>query len=256
VWIKNEKGLSSAEILISVAFMGIMVFFSYQMLNRQKKMVVKVNQNVEATTVLFDMRKSLSGPGCKENLSGYGRILVAGNIQSLKKLVTYQDGTSTVQNIYGVNDSQPEPFSKTGLSIQSYELNPRGIAESLMPDKTYLIVNFNRGEVEGTLRRQIRVYTQETNGVITNCSLVPFARDAGSWTQVGKELHLKVKSVGIGTSELTTKFSLKGGLYATPPVGGCNNQTYGSFYFNSEYGRWELCTNRGVLPLTDRRKIP
>lgn len=254
--IRNQKGLSSTEILIAVAFLGIMVFFSYQMLMRQKIMVKKANQNVEATTLLFEMRKVLSGPGCKENLSGLNRIVAPGTINSLKKLVQFPDGTSDIEEVFATKARGGGSYSKTGLVVQSYQLDPKGIKETLRPDKTYLIVNFERGFEGPTMRRQIRVYTQETNGVITNCSLVPFIRSGGTWLQVGSELQLKAEKVGIGTGELTRKLNVKGGLYATPPAGGCNQNSYGSFYFNPAAGHWEVCVSNGVVPLVDNRRLP
>lgn len=256
MWIKDEKGLSSAEILIAFAFLGIMVFFSYQMLMRQRRVVIKVNQNLEATTILYEMRKSLSGAGCKENLAGYSRILNPGTIKFLKRLIRFEDGTSEIEQIYPIIDIGGDSFSETGLKIKSYELNPRGLNESLKTDKTYLLVDFHREEAEGPLRKQIRLYTKETNGVITNCSLVPFANETGSWAQVGKELQLKVKKLGVGTLDLSADVNILGGLNVSPPVGGCNSQSFGSIYFNNQVGYWELCTNRGVIPLVDKRVFP
>lgn len=254
--IRNQKGLSSTEILIAVAFLGIMVFFSYQMLMRQKTMVMKVNQNVEATTILYEMRKILNGPGCKENLAGLNRIVAPGGVVTLKKLVQYPDGTSAVEEVFGVKNQGTKDFSKTGLSIQSYQLDPKGIKETLRPDTTYLIVNFDRGFDGPTMRRQIRIYTQETNGVITNCSLVPFVRNAGTWLQVGTELQLKVDKVGIGTEQLSQRLNIQGGLYVTPMAGGCNQNSYGSFYYNPTGQYWEVCTSTGVVPLIDNRRLP
>ncbi len=260
MWIKdkifNERGLSSAEILISVSFLGIMVFFSYQMLERQKTMIKRVNQNVEATTLLFDMRKVLSGPGCKENLAGLNRIVVEGNIRLLKRLISYADGTSSVEEDFHVA-AHPQAYqSKTGLKIKAYSLNPRGLGEKLSPDKTYLIVDFDRTSADGAFRRQIRLYTQETNGVITNCSLVPFSRDSGGWSQEGRELKLRADKLGIGTTKLRERVNLRGGLYATPPVGGCNQNTEGAFFYNPDAKEWKLCTANGIVDLNDLRSLP
>ena len=256
VLIKNERGLSSTEVLIAIAFLGIMVFFSYQMLLRQQTMVKRVNQNVEATTLLFEMRKYLSGLGCKENLAGFSRILGPGTITSLKKLVTYPDGTSEIVNVFETSDLSKEPYSETGLKVRSYQLDPKGLNEPIRTDKTYLIVNFDRGFDGPGMRRQIKIYTQETNGVITNCSLVPFMRNSGAWLQVGNELKLKVDKVGVGTKDLRERLNIKGGLYATPPTGGCNQNSFGTVFFNSSAKAWELCTSKGVIPLTDSRRLP
>lgn len=252
----NELGLSSAEVLIAVAFLGIMVFFSYQMLERQKKVVNRANQNVEATTILYDMRKILTGPGCKENFSGYNRIAVTGTIRFLKRLTSFPDGTSSVEETYQVAE-HPEPFkSKTGLKIKSFSLNPRGLGEKLSPDKTYLVVHFDRTFAVGDFKRHIRLYTQETNGVITNCSLVPFARDSGGWAQEGRELKLLSDKLGVGTSELKDRLNIKGGLYATPPAGGCNKNTEGTLYFEPKKSSWVLCTRNGLIELRDKRSLP
>lgn len=256
MWIKDERGLSSAEILIAVSFLGIMVFFSYQMLERQKTMIIRVNQNVEATTLLFDMRKVLSGPGCKENLAGFNRIAVAGNVKFLKRLISYPDGTSSVEETYQTSDRQDAYQSKTGLKIKSFALNPRGLGEKLSPDKTYLVVTFDRTHADGDFQRQIRLYTQETNGVITNCSLVPFSRDSGGWSQEGRELKLRANKLGIGTTELKERLNLKGSLYALPPDGGCNDKVEGAIYYNPQNKVWNLCTPTGLVELKDQRRLP
>lgn len=254
--IRNQKGLSSTEILIAVSFLGIMVFFSYQMLLRQQNMVIKANQNVEATTILYEMRKVLSGPGCKENLAGLNRIVNPGNINSLKKITQFPDGTSEIEEVFVAKNTGAKKFSETGLKIQSYQLDPKGVKQTIRPDKTYLIVNFERGFDGPIMRKQIRIYTQETNGVITNCSLVPFIRSADNWLQVGSELQLKAEKLGVGTDQLTQKLNVKGGIFSTPPAGGCNQNSYGALFYNQISGHWELCTSKGIVSLIDNRSLP
>lgn len=254
--IKNQRGFSSTELLIAIAFMGIMVFYSYQMLVRQKRVVIRVNQNVEATTHVFEMRKLLQGAGCRENFRGYNRIQGPGAIMSLKALRQFEDGTSEIREVFKVAGMIADKESSTGLEIESYQLTPSGVKSMMRSDRTYLVVTFARSELKETFQKQIRIYTQELNGVITDCSLVPFNKNQGYFAQNAGELLFKKEKINLGATLPIGTVSVKGGYYATPPLGGCHSQTAGALYYDKKDKVWELCTLNGVRKLVDKRKLP
>lgn len=254
--IKSQKGFSSTELLIAVAFMGIMVFYSYQMLLRQKRMVMRVNQNVEATTFVYEMRKLLQGSGCRENFRGFNRIQPPGNILSLKALKQFEDGTSEVSEVYNVTTQEKEKASPTGLEVKSYELNPSGVNSSMRSDRTYLVITFERSGLKELFKKQIRIYTQEVNGTITDCSLVPFNKNQGFFAQNAGEIIFKGEKMNLGATYPIGTLSVKGGYYATKPIGGCNVRTEGTLFYDEKDKVWKLCTQAGVRPLIDKRKLP
>lgn len=253
---KNQDGFGSTELLISVFFLLIMVFFSYQMLKRQEQTVVFANQNVEATTLIFQMRSLLVGGGCSENFSGFSRQLPEGNIKALKKTVIYDDGSFEVKETFPIESYGVQDFTKTGLKVAGYSLDPRGMNRTTRGDRVYLYVRFKRGAEKEYLIKTITIYIQENQGIIENCSLSPFARSLGKWTDLGKELTYKRGNVGIKTNDLKAALSVKGSIYVENNLNICDGSHRGVFGYDQKKKLWTICTQRGMEPLIDKRTLP
>lgn len=219
-------------------------------------MVMRVNQNVEATTYVYEMRKLLQGSGCRENFRGFNRIQPPGNILSLKALRQFEDGTSEISEVYSVTSLENEKPSSTGLEISSYELNPSGVKSSMRSDRTYLVVTFSRQGLNESFKKQIRIYTQEVNGTITDCSLVPFNKNQGHFAQNAGEVLFKGSKMSLGATAAKSELNVKGGYFATKPLGGCNRTTEGTLYYESKEKVWKICTFKGLRSLVDKRKLP
>jgi len=252
----NEDGFGSTELLISVFFLLIMVFFSYQMLKRQEQTVIFANQNVEATTIIFQMRSLLVGAGCSENFSGMNRQSAEDEIKSLKKTIIYDDGTFEVKETFPVESYGVQDFSKTGLSVESYSLDPKAVNRSKRGDRVYLYVRFKRGEEREYLVKTITIYIQHKLGIIENCSLSPFARSLGKWTNFGKELIYKRGNVGIKTNNIKAALNIKGSLYVEKKLNTCDSSHRGIFGYDPRKKVWTICGPGGNLPLFDKRKLP
>lgn len=215
-------------------------------------MVIRVNQNIEVTTVLNNIRDTLSAGGCKENLAGFSRITPRGQIKQLNEVLKYLDGTSSINQKYSIERGQGASWSQTGLELVGFSLNPKGLDETIRPDRTYLLIHLLRAQLEEEIVRSVRLYTKETNGVITDCSLVPFVNTQEIWEQAGVELKLKGDSLSIGTQESTALLNVKGGIYSTAKLVACSADSLGLIQMDERQGLWTLCTKRGVIPLLDR----
>lgn len=215
-------------------------------------MVMRVNQNIEVTTVLNSIRETLSAGGCKENLAGFSRVTPRGQITQLNEVLKFLDGTSTVNEKFSTKRGEGKNWSVTGLELAGFSLDPKGLGETIRPDRTYLLVHFLRGELNEELQRTIRLYTKETNGVITDCSLVPFVKNQEQWQQVGAKLKFLGSAIGVGTQDFSTPLNIEGGVFSTAKLVSCSPSSLGLLQFNESAGHWTLCTRRGVISLLDK----
>jgi len=251
--VSNKGRVSSIELLLSVAFLGIVVFFCYQMMMRQKRMVIKVNQNIEVTSLVHKMRNILMGVGCRENLAGFSRITPLGEITKLNNIVNFIDGTSSIEESFSTERGQGADISETGLELEGFELNPQLRDMPVRSDRTYLSVHFKRSNLKESMTRTIRIFTKDTNGVITDCSLVPFTEGKSVWRQVGDALVFDSGFVNLKAQNLKGKLNIEGGLFVTSPLGQCSPTSRGVLYYSPRRAKWMLCTQRGEVALEDER---
>ena len=267
--IRKQEGYSTLELVIAIFFMGIMVFYSYQMLVRQKNMVVRVNQNVEATTILYDMRQLLKGDGCKENFQGLKVNERPGKILSLRAIKIKSDGTSIVENEFSVEpfisdnkneengyksiSHQENSLSKTGLRIKSYELSSLSNTGENTPKKPFLIVNFDRGKIKEEYPRKIQLYAEVKRNKILDCSLHPITNRGRAFRKLGGELYFEERYMNLGADQVIAPLNLKGGIFTSAPEEKCKRRLVGTLFYEKKEKVWKVCTKKGLRSLTEMR---
>ncbi len=249
----SKSRVSSVELLLSVAFLGIVVFFCYQMMMRQKRMILKVNQNIEVTSLVHKMRNILKGVGCRENLAGFSRITPLGEIMKINNIVNFIDGTSSIEESFSIERGQGKDISETGLELVGFELNPQYLDKPARSDRTYLTIHFDRVELKEKMTQTIRIFTKDTNGVITDCSLVPFTEGKSMWRQVGDALTFEDGIINIDVKSPRGRLNVSGGVFVSSPLGQCSPSSRGVLYYSPQSGKWVLCTQRGEVTLADER---
>ena len=247
MWIKKQEGLTSIELIISAGFLIVLIFFSWQMLERQKGSVIKANQDVEATGVVFEIRQALRGRACKENFSGLNINTNPDVIQNIKAL-SHDD---EIQMIYDSGETLKE--SKTGLSLLKYELNPIGLNHRKRDGLTYLKIHFDRGDNLGTTTREIKIFVKETDYKIIDCSLNPFLDTNIFWQDQGNFLSSTVEYFQINSKQRIGTLNIHGGLFVEPSVVNCSNDQWGSIFWSESERQWLSCRRHGVENFSDKR---
>lgn len=247
MWIKKQEGLTSIELIISAGFLIVLVFFSWQMLERQKSTVIKANQDVEATGVVFEIRQALRGRACRENFSG---LNISTNSEVIKniKVLSYDD---EIQMIYNSGEKLKE--SKTGLSVSSYELKPVDLNHRKRDGLTYLKIHFDRGDNLGRTTREIKIFVKEIDYKIIDCSLNPFLDMNIFWQDQGNFLSSTVEHFQINSEERIGTLNIQGGLFVEPSVVNCSNDQWGSIFWSESERQWLSCRRHGVESFSDQR---
>ena len=252
--ISNRKGFISLELLLSICFLIVMVFFSYQMLTRQRETIIKANQEVEATGYLFEIKEILSRQ-CTLNFKGLTLNDRTNQIQSIKELIEYEDDTVLEKERFSRKDSLIKG-SKTGLSIASYTLSPRSLKRKVEPGRGYFIVRFSRGADKRVLTKRIPLFIQQQEGSISKCSLSPFPRQLGLWLEKDNLLTTK-KAVGFGVEQLSASVNIhEDGLYVEKGMSQCKGvQDSGAIFWDTTLKKWHLCTSLGLEVLEDKVEV-
>jgi hypothetical protein len=212
------------------------------------------NQEVEATGYLYEMKKVLSQQ-CTYNFRGLTPNDRTNQILLIKELIEYEDGSSLEAKRF----SRDEPLlkgSKTGLSIASYTLSSRSLKRRSFPGRGFFIVRFKRKENSRALIKQIPLYFEESEGVISKCSLSPFARQLGLWLEKDDVL-MSEKAVGFGVQKLSASVNIhEDGLYVEKGMSECKGQgDAGAIFWEQKSKKWQLCTTLGVETLEDKLEV-
>lgn len=252
--IKSKKGFISLELLLSICFLIVMVFFSYQMLTRQRETIIQANQEVEATGYLYEIKDILSRQ-CTFNFKGLSLSERTNQIKHVKELIEYEDGSSLEAKRFS-RDEKVIKGSKTGLGIASYTLSPHSLKREVTAGKGYFIVRFDRGPEKRKLIKHFPVFVELKEGAISKCSLSPFTRELGLWLEKDNLLSVD-KAVGFGVQKLTASINVhEGGLYIEKGTSQCLGKIdSGAVFWDTSTKKWFLCTHLGLEPLEDKIEV-
>lgn len=250
MWIKSksEDAFISIEVLISLSFLVVLLFFSWQMLERQKRIIVRANQNVEATGVLFEIRQALRGNLCTENFSGLDPVTSKGVIENIKMEV---NGESDWFTLFPAGEEVKG--SQTHLVLSGYALDPIGMNKRRREGLTFLKV-FLEGHNGGEqLEEEIKLFVKLRNGKIAECSLNPFSDANYFWKDNGTGLSSQADYFQINSDKSVGTINLSGGLIVHPTVLGCNFSQRGTLFWSEKEKRWMICSAEGLVPFNDPR---
>ena len=250
MWIKisSSKGFSTVEAIVSLGFLIILIFFSWQMLEKQKEIVIKSNQDVELTSIVFDIRQALRGDSCTQNFSGLS--LDSDKINSIRM---YAKDSQDITTLYPTDENSEEVTSETGIKVSSYRLDPIGKNNRRREGMTYLKIVFDRGQKLGKVVREIKIYTKIKDYSISKCSLNPFSEGKDLWKEQGNRLLTQMKSLQINSEKNIGTLNIKGGVFVHKSVIPCSRDQRGMIFWNASENRWEICKERGEVSLEDRR---
>lgn len=68
----NQRGLSTVELLITLGFLGAVVYGGISVLEKQKSQIIEANQEIQMTTITHELRELLQKrPLCQRSLQGH-----------------------------------------------------------------------------------------------------------------------------------------------------------------------------------------
>lgn len=245
--LRREDAFISTELAISIFFLGTLTLFSWQMLKRQESITLNVNNEIEATGALFEIRQALRGFSCNENFSGLELSTPEGVIKGIKAQSLVGEAFVSTYPVGEMINLFPSE-----LIIHSYALTPLDESNHKREGVTYLNVTFS-GKKNEILVRQIKLFIKFSQNKITECSLNPLGEYSYFWNDNGHALTSKMKFFQINSDKTVGTLNLQGGLIAYPTVIGCNSQQLGTLYWSKAYRKWMICGPEGIHKLDDSR---
>lgn len=246
--LRHEDGFISVEAVISIFFLGVLTFFSWQMLKRQESIIINANHQVEATGAVFEIRQALRGTSCSENFSGLNLSTPEGVIKGIK--VESQVGEGFV-SAYPVDEMIK--LSPSELIIDSYALSPLDEFGRKREGITYLKVKFSGKKKNESLTKEIKLFIKLSQSKITECSLNPFSEYFYFWNDNGHSLTSNMKYFQINSNKTVGTVNLQGGLIVYPTVIGCDRAQWGTLYWSESDRKWIICGREKYLQFDDSR---
>lgn len=237
-----------AFIILSLAVAGL----SYQMEVRQRNLTKLAKSEAKVGVIFSLLRGSLIGENCRTNLAGLGKENLEEDLKFLKVEVP-KGPEVTAENLIVRHGYVGQEFeglgSKSGVTVEKY-----GLEKVARKDHKYLFhMHFKVGEQ--AFLKQLPIYAVATSEGIQDCSLRPLIDEEGAWTTKGRELQLERGTISLGVKESISPLTVKGGVYASRPLGGCEESNMGTLFFNKDLKVWGLCTRNGFLDLVDKRRV-
>ncbi len=258
---RNRLGFISHELSLGLLFTSVFLFSCYKMLTHQNSSMLLVEQEVEATSFVYEMKEILKNQ-CTLNFKGLGLNEKGAEIRGIKELIEYDDGSVLEVKYFSKKDKEDRVLkgSTTGLSLLDYSLSPVSHAE-LYPEgettlEAELTILFSRGIKGRTISKSIPIYLELNNGSISKCSLSTLKPKQHLWSDRQGLLHSK-SAVGFGVEHLTASIGIhEKGLYVERGMAGCQEiDDRGTLYWETHKKKWVLCTGHGLEVLEDGREV-
>ena len=235
--IKKKTIEFTREGIVFIIMMFILSFFSWEMFKEQRRDNELTRREGEVSRMVYNLASVLSGSSCRESFAGLNMTTPTGVIRGIK-LVGKR--TPSVLDIYPVDRAQS--ISGKSFSLKSYSLNPKGQGHLVRNGVTYLLIDFDLGEGQGHLTREIKLYTKNQGEIIKDCSLFPWEANDSFWKEGVSGLSSDEHFFQINTNSAVSTLNLKGGLLVRPVVEVCDQNNWGSLFWNQEKGYWIFCT--------------
>lgn len=164
----GQKGVGTTELIVSLIFLLIMGIYAWKILERQKVAVLTSNQNIEIVDLVNSIRKVLAQPqSCSATFNDLLPNVDPGEIDSIIEV----SSAGTKEEKFILSDYSDSRYGQHGLRIDSYELSKDGLNKDPFAQGTYLIITFGRGFHGKTTKREIKLFTEDNDGRISNCAL-------------------------------------------------------------------------------------
>lgn len=254
----NHKGLSTVELLITLGFLGAVVYGGLSVLEKQKKQIIQANQEIQMTAITHDIREALiDRAACQRSLGGEDVRTPAGKITYLYQ----RQGANLAQNAtwqqsYSNQHIQKLTQGPAQLGLKSYALDDSSEDAGTENQSTELIITFDRGqhfkEPERYPAKKIKIFYELTNaGKISTCALTPLEQEFPDWEldSAQNQLFYKGETLGIDQNSPEADLDINGVLLLRPVtgelgLGTCSVQHQGQLIAKGHRRRLFYCDSR------------
>lgn len=204
----NHKGLSTVELLITLGFLGAVVYGGLSVLEKQKKQIIQANQEIQMTAITHEIRGTLiDRAACQRSLGGEDIQTPAGKITYLYQRQDANLGRNTTwEQSYSHQNIQKITQGPAQLGLKSYALDDSSEDTGSATQSTELIITFDRGQVfnepERYPAKKIKIFYELTNaGKISTCALTPLEQESPDWELDSAQNKLFYKGEGLGIDQ-------------------------------------------------------
>lgn len=253
---RNQKGFSTLEILISVGFLGGLILVCSHIFKKQQVEMINVIQKIEITSTVNEIRAALKdGDACTSSFEN--KKIGSRDIKVIKKIVQFPN-TDEIEEIdaFPLFQYGRVSFGEHKLKISDYLIEP--FSDSVMKTKTkplYLSITFDKGIPSIGSRnievRNIKFYgTTDKVGRIESCSLNNSADGDSPFFEVEGESVKGSGFIGIGTNFIPSALSISGGIQFQEILTKDCNQTNNGVIFRFEDELY-FCFNKKPHQMTN-----
>jgi|GEM_PF-6546813 hypothetical protein len=221
----NQKGFSTVELLITLGFLGAVIYGGISVLEEQKKQIIQANQEIQMTAITHDLRQLLKRrEQCQRSLQGLNPNTSADKIKHFyqKEQGAFSPTNSWV-HAYSNEDILKISQGAAQLGIKSYSLNDSDIEVGPEDKTTELIIKFNRGslldnEIRYPTKKIKLFYELNTQGEIRTCSLTPLKKESPYWkiNTLKKQLIYSGEALGIALNSPEADLDIQGPFLLRP----------------------------------------
>ena len=233
---KDKRGFSQINLLIGVAFLGVVVFLVMHTIQKQTDSLRNITAEAEVENYLHSVKRHLTSPlNCNETFMGaevdgheINSIKVAqGNSFSTK----FEIGTS-----FGTSATKIISYRTSGYNNFQEDIADLGMINLVISMKKNI-----ESISAANITRNIKLYIKTVDNKISECAFggLPTGENIAERTEEG--IQLNSAFIGIGTQNVLANLSVKDSITLESDTTPCSADNIGSIKFNSAMYQFEQC---------------
>jgi len=255
--LKNERGLSSLEVLMSVGFLAALIIVCLNIFKKQQIELINAIQEIEITSTINDIRLALKGEeACSATFEN--KVIGSRDVKVVKKILHYPE-TNEIEEIeaFPLFQYGRKTFGTHDLKISDFRLiDPSG--EKRGGERPVIFrVSFDKGlpdlEEKNIVSREIKIYATTDNlGRVEYCSLGKMIIKSKKFEAVAGHLKRPEGHIGVGTNFVPSKMTIKGGLLLkSDKPQKCTLDSNGVIFFDHSTKKLSICHGTKVHGLSN-----
>lgn len=253
----TQRGFSTIELMITLGFLGAVVYGGISVLEKQKSNIIRANQEIQMTTLTHELRKVLQKRAqCQRSFQGLKPNTSKEEVSSFYQRRPTSMAPNTWVKVYGNEDIQKITEGPAQLSLASYGLSHSDPEVGPEDQTTELIIRFDRGPIfkqsERYPTKKIKIfYELNSDQTIRTCALTPLQQESPYWEldYTYGQLTYKGQALGVSQNSPEADLDIKGPLlihpiHQKPGLEECGPETQGLLISQGSRRRLFYCDSR------------
>lgn len=246
---KNQRGLSTLEVIMSVGFLAALVIVCSHIFKKQQIEMINAIQDIEITSTINEMRQVLKGEeSCTASFEN--KKIGSRDIKVIKKIVQYPSSDEFEEiEAFPLFQYGRISFGEYKLKISDYRLTNYSSKKGESKEQALkLLVTFDKGlpdlEAKNFSVKEVKLYANvDSLGRVESCSLSKKVDNDGPFISLDGHMVKEFGGVGLGTNLIPSPLSIKNGIQLLEVKNDqCGPQEEG-IIFNNE-GELYICYNQ------------